>query len=343
LVRGSIEDWMRVRVGKMKIAPTITAAAGASPATILALAKGTPPFSVVATNARNKIYHGPTQWTPPEEVPTGIAQSVYESILAGVRFQGSVTLVADDIPLTPMVGRKLNLTGSAISAWTTMSAPIHSVTWDVDLGTVTLAFGPVPYLAPTDFLELQRILRSLPVRWWSSAERSGDKIGSEETPSAAGDTVGAFDLPETLFEPGGGSGSLNGSFYTMYEDGDGDTYLQGGTVAGGHGGSETLADYKVLDATTGVGTLSGKILWAEVTVSATNSDGILLPGLSVTAAAYGTPGTAVPDNEVITAASPTGKKLYYELGRWTDTTFLPAGVGGLATQACLGNWNLVRA
>jgi hypothetical protein len=343
LIRGAIEDHMRVRVSKMVVKPTVVAAAGASAETIAAIAQGTPECQIVATNARTKIYYGPSQWPAPESVPAGIAESAYNAIVAGNRWQGSCTTAAEDVQVARLIGKKLNISGTGNSAYETMNALIHAVTWDLVTGRSTVEFGPAPYLAIQDFLELQRMFRTLPVTWFSADERTSEKYGSEDEPSARGDTVGPYHTPDNIFAPGGGGGSLAGAFFTLYQDDEGDTYLQGGIISGSHGGTATLADYKVLDATTGVVTLGGKILWAEATCTATAADGILLPGLSVTAGAYGTPATTVPANDAITYDSRTGRKLYYELGRWTDATFLPAGVGSLATQACLGNWILVRA
>jgi hypothetical protein len=133
-----------------------------------------------------------------------------------------------------------------------------------------------------------------------------------------------------------------GAFYRLFLDAAGDTYLQGGTVTGGNGGSATIADEKVLDAETGVGTLAGKVLFLEVTCNATVDSGIMLPGCAVTAADIPAAAAAVPANQAFTAAAPTGKKLYLELGRWTETTFLPAAPGNILASGCIGNFALTR-
>jgi hypothetical protein len=203
LYKGQIEDWMRVRVGRMEIKNVkIVAAPGAAPATRDAIRKGFPSFTIIATNARTKRYSGPAQWTPGDNIPEGVAQAIYQSIRAANRWQGSVTIDSDEVPLSRLVGKKLNLTGSSVTGWDTMGAPIHSVSWDIQSGRATVEIGPSPYLAPTDFLELQRILRSLPVQWWAKEERDNTRsqYGSESGASAAGDSVGGFDFPETIFE-----------------------------------------------------------------------------------------------------------------------------------------------
>jgi hypothetical protein len=332
LLRGTIEDWMRVRVGKMRVSPTVVAAAGASAETLAAIAKGTPPVTVTATNARTKIYFAPSQYIAPEDVPTGIAQSVYEAIHAGVRWQGYIEISTGEIPVGNLVGAKLNLTDSAVAAWATMNAPIHSMTWDVQSGKARISFGPVPYLAPDDFLEMQRILRALPVRWYSSEERTGEKFGAKDYPSAAGDSVGGFDHPQTVFDPSsGGGGVVEGAFYRIIA-GESATYLQGGTVSGAEG-TETAANIQVTD---GDGPLhaAGHHMWVKATVAAIPSDGVMMSGVTVTGATVGY-GATVPD-DVLPTLTDAGEK-YVSLGVFTDATFLPSGLGNIQISFCPPN------
>jgi hypothetical protein len=149
--------------------------------------------------------------------------------------------------------------------------------------------------------------------------------------------------PAAESRPGGTGGTAGevGAFFTLYQDSGGDTYLQCGTVTGGNGGSESIADEKVLDATTGVGTNSGKILCLTVTCTATIDSGIMLPGCEVTAAVIG-PVTSVPANHTFTVAAASGD-LHLEIGRWNDTEFLPAGPpGNVHAAGCIGNFALSR-
>lgn len=118
----------------------------------------------------------------------------------------------------------------------------------------------------------------------------------------------------------------SGAFYGIYSDSLGDTYLQGGTVTGGNGGSESIADYKVIDADTGITSTAGTILYLQANVSAVIEDDIMLPGCTLNTASLAT-GASVPDNDAFTVASPTGD-IYAEVGRWIDGRFLqsePAG------------------
>lgn len=144
-----------------------------------------------------------------------------------------------------------------------------------------------------------------------------------------------------------GEGSQGGAFFTQYEiasgDDVGDTYLQGGSVTGGFSGSHTFPDYKVWDAIDGAVQDPGWILYVQVSVEAIVEDGVMLPGIKVIAGSdWGVNATAIPPNDALTISPATGS-LYYEIGRWTETAFLPSGVGNLAVGGCLGNNSIQRA
>lgn len=203
LVRGTIEDWMRKKVGKIRISASVRPAAGASAASKAAIAKGCPAVTVTATNAVTKIYKGVTSWVAPETAPAGIAQAVYESLEA-YQFEGDVTIVTDDVSATRWHGSALNLTGG-LGEWATMKALIHQASVDIESGSVSLSFGPAPYLAAEDFLELQRLLRGRRPTWTSQEERTSNELGAEFAPGSKGDTVSGYDQPETQADPVGGA------------------------------------------------------------------------------------------------------------------------------------------
>ncbi len=204
LIRGQINDWMRVRVGAIQIKIQVEKTGSWTTATAAERAawkKGVRDISrMVATNAETKVYKGISQWVAPEEVPTGIAQAIYQSIHSGCLYEGTITVTESEISASRRYGRRLNLTGGD-AGWTDMDAVVHSVDWDLASGRSTIGFGPVPELGPADFLEYQRILRQRPVTWWSTDERASNRIGGDGVPSAAGDTVGGYDGPQTTYEP----------------------------------------------------------------------------------------------------------------------------------------------
>lgn len=192
LLRGTIEDWMYKKVGPVRVYFHLTARPTVS-ALLRRVVEALPSELIITgTDAATKTYKSVAHWSPAESVPTGIAQAVYDALHAAMPYQGSVTISAPEMPLEPYHGRVISLPPT----WPGMTAPVHSVDWDVASGTMTLGFGPAPHLAPADFLELQRILRARPVTWWSFDERDSGKFGYEAGPSARGDTVGGHDAPK---------------------------------------------------------------------------------------------------------------------------------------------------
>jgi hypothetical protein len=134
-----------------------------------------------------------------------------------------------------------------------------------------------------------------------------------------------------------------GAFWTQYRDELGDTYLQGGSVTGGNGGSHTFADFKVLDADTGAGSNAGKILFVEVACEATVADGIMQPGCKVITGSDWDSATTLPANDSFTVALATGS-LHREIGRWAGSVFLPSGPpGNLLAAGCIGNFSITPA
>lgn len=223
LLKGSIEDWMRLKVNTMRIEPVIRANEDATEIELTKIG-ALSPFTITATNAPagSKLYKGVSHAVDGDDVPTGIARKVFESIHAGGAWEGAVTVTAVDIPVYPILGHKINLTGG-VTAWASMGAPIHAVDWDLDSGTATISFGPPRHLAPQDFIELQRILRSRATVWFSTDERTSDKIGAASgSSSAKGDIVGGYDFPSF----GGGAvtakgGNLDLTIHDAVEDTEG--------------------------------------------------------------------------------------------------------------------------
>jgi hypothetical protein len=156
---------------------------------------------VTGTNALTKIYKGRPQWkTYAEQAPTGVAQAYYETILAGCRYEGSVTLPAEGMELGSWVGYVVNITG-ATSAWSAMNAPVHSAAWDIANRRVTVSFGPNPDLSPQDYMDYLRLLRDRPATWISPEERTSPRLGDEGGPSRKGDHVGPGPGPKETAIP----------------------------------------------------------------------------------------------------------------------------------------------
>lgn len=127
------------------------------------------------------------------------------------------------------------------------------------------------------------------------------------------------------FEPAKGAG-LFGAFSKQYVTGTGDTFLQCGSLIGSSGGSVTIDDYKVKDATSGITATAGEILYLTANVTAVVEDGLMLPGCTLNTASLST-GAILPDNDVITVSSSSGD-IHVEIGRWIVDRFLASGPPG---------------
>jgi hypothetical protein len=88
-----------------------------------------------------------------------------------------------------------------------MKAPIHAVSWDLETCETVLDFGPNPEFSVQDFMEFLKLLNKRPNNEYTTAERSGNGLGDDAGISARGDSVGAYDLPETVTGGGRGGGA----------------------------------------------------------------------------------------------------------------------------------------
>lgn len=206
LVRGSIEDWMRKKVGQVRIKLQIRYAGTEAliPEDVKKVlgpdGKRALDVVVTSTDAITKTYTGLANWTPGEDAPAGVAAAVYAQ-LSDLQWEGSVTVVAEELASGTWVGRGLGIYGAS-AAYETINAIIHSASWDVETGKVTVSFGPPPHLAPQDLVELQRMIRSNPTKWYSVGERSSSLLGREDKAGSKGDTIGGYDVPMTAGLPG---------------------------------------------------------------------------------------------------------------------------------------------
>jgi hypothetical protein len=229
LVSGSIEDWMKVRVGRVVIKYDLrfNTFGDAAQEAVMSNFTGTgKTFSVTATNAVTKTYTGCSSFTEGEGAPVGLA-AAFLAAATEPQYQGSVTTVADEVPAGRPHAKLLTL---ALGATELMpGAVIHSASVDIERGSITYEFGPLPYLQPGDFLELQRILNRRRPTWMSAQERAANTLGSTEAAGSRGDTVGGYDTPQTIVPPGGGAEPIAHAFY-LETSSDGNVILHPGVV-----------------------------------------------------------------------------------------------------------------
>lgn len=282
LVKGTMEDWMRKKVGPVRVYFGLTCLETASAAVRKMVAALPSAIIITGTNCPTKTFKSISHWSAPEDVPTGIAESVYRALHASMPYQGSVSIVADELPGVPYHGRVISLPPT----WAAMAAPVHSASWDAASGTMTLGFGPAPHLAPADFLEMQRILRARPVTWWSFAERDSGMLGHGVGPSALGDTVGGHHAP--THEPAA-QVSIDRQFEVSrpFYDTTASVWrvrVQGGSVLTIDPSGTPVMSYVAVASATSLTITAASIIWCAVTTdksdrvtSATISHGTSVP------------------------------------------------------------------
>lgn len=342
LVRGTVHEWMRKKVGRVRVAMKITPTDSATTEERELLKQLPNAFSVVATDATTKIYKGVSQWTPPETAPDGIAQKYHETISNGCRHQGSIE-VGGDVGDINFPGGKLNLSGG-ISTWATMDAPIHLVQWDLKTGRTTVTFGPNADYSPQDFVEYLRLLAARPVNWWSKDERGSNKLGAEKKPSAKGDTCTSFDRPETIteFATGGAAGDTCAFGEVIDTTDPPGKAIRGGLFTCGDK-NFNVADKTFSTATDGDWLV--QITLTGVTPAHDDDSEIFLPGITT---ATGTPawdtktnGEGVNYDDTTNPATPGGTgTLVVPIGRLQVIDGVPSfaatGCGAITAQQCAG-------
>jgi hypothetical protein len=156
LTAGSISDWIDFvqAPDTITINATINVYADTGHTRLLHTYTQVLSAQVTATDAPTGDYTGVTQ-VDAESVPTGLAQYLYE---ASGGYDGQFAFTASELDPRPFMGRAINLTGGQPD-WTTMRAPVQSVTLDLASGATQVKFGPARHLAITDIISLLRVNR----------------------------------------------------------------------------------------------------------------------------------------------------------------------------------------
>lgn len=165
LVAGAVTDWMEDRHNIRSEDQTITAYIAFEEARVNDSSKKARHIkkfvaTVRATNATTKTYSfsSTTSVTPAEEVPTGLAQAIYNAINPR-QWDGSLALVESEPTRGSLLGRVLNLSGS-LADWASMRAVIQTQQVDIFSGKTALKVGPAKQLGPDDLTELYRVNRN---------------------------------------------------------------------------------------------------------------------------------------------------------------------------------------
>ena len=110
---------------------------------------------------------------PGEAVPVGLA-ALYHSALSVLHWSGHHAVTEDEPAWTVQPADVVNFSGTELSALSTARAQVTRVEHDLVLGSRRIEFGPPPYLAFADFIDLLRLQRNL-----SIGTRAGERDGSD--------------------------------------------------------------------------------------------------------------------------------------------------------------------
>jgi len=138
---------------------------------------------VTLTNGTTGNYSAIASESAGEDIPTGLAQTVYDS-LAQLQYEGSVALVEEECGTAVTLANVLNLTGGK-TAWSTMRAQIQQVKFSYGSGRTEITVGPAKHLGPGDLTELFLINRNRRVFYDPSTQataRSSHGGGSVSLP-----------------------------------------------------------------------------------------------------------------------------------------------------------------
>lgn len=178
IVEGSVQDWMSGVAAKevtvsAKIGYTYSSSFPSAP---------TEPFetefavTLLGTDASRSRYTRTISFIAAEATPTGLAQSLYTG-LGFLHWQGSFTLLEDEVSGAATPGNLLNLTGGR-AEWETMGAMVQEVIESIDEGETRLVFGPPEQLAPQDLVELLRTNRTRNATFYLLERSSAQKASS---------------------------------------------------------------------------------------------------------------------------------------------------------------------
>jgi hypothetical protein len=114
-----------------------------------------------------------------EVIPYGLAGYIY-NVEKIPQYEGAFTIQETEITDQCPLGSNLNLTGS-LAEWSTMTACVQQLSYDLAAGRTTLTFGPAGHLGPKDFVERLRVNRG--PRWYNlngnNVTNAADQNGSQ--------------------------------------------------------------------------------------------------------------------------------------------------------------------
>ncbi|MDR1906823.1 MAG: hypothetical protein LBQ03_01205 [Puniceicoccales bacterium] len=109
------------------------------------------------TDAQSKIYRSLVSYIGEENVPTNLAQNIYESVSV-LQYEGKIRQVCREISGS-FLGKIINITGGRME-WESMGAVVQTVEERLDTGEITIILGPAKHLGPDDLSELTKSNRN---------------------------------------------------------------------------------------------------------------------------------------------------------------------------------------
>lgn len=164
-------------------------------------------FRLVGTNATSNIYTDVSSFTAGEAAPEGLAASILASI-STLNYEGTLTLKDQDTPAESIINKKVNINGGR-TEWESMAAQIYRVTYDIDTGSTSIAFGPARHLAPDDIFALYRNTRQRKPS--GGFARRGNSATESELPNRSPNTIasGSSTGADTVWKISNDNGELS--------------------------------------------------------------------------------------------------------------------------------------
>ena len=116
----------------------------------------------------------------PEQVPVGLAQSLYQGI-GFINYDGELHFVQQECTTGYRPGMVLNITGSKSNIWGNINAVIQEVQEDLETGETTVRFGPPRHLGSTDLIDLLRTTRFRYIFVNPSAQYNAQESAASQT------------------------------------------------------------------------------------------------------------------------------------------------------------------
>ena len=162
IVEGTVQPWMKdggVKAANIEITVLADITIRKPDNTIARIIKNRPiALKTVGTDAITKEYRAAETISAIEDVPTGVAASLYTAV-SRLQFDGTITIIGQDPAAGYRPGQKFNILGGN-AEWATMGAIIRNVVQNSVNGSTRITFGPAKNLGADDIVSLLKRIRT---------------------------------------------------------------------------------------------------------------------------------------------------------------------------------------